>query len=89
MLNGNWVAHIDIMAQCVTPLNSKDADSTYGWLLEGTEQEVRRIHGITGLSPKLLHTYAQITRLTARINEVSDFHYQLFLKNLSKPNTVT
>jgi hypothetical protein len=69
--NANWVAHIDIIAQPVMPLKIENTDSSYGWLLEGTEEEVRRIHGVTGLSPKLLHTYAQITRFSARMKKVT------------------
>jgi hypothetical protein len=68
--NANWVAYVDIIAQPVMPLKIDETGSTYGWLLEGTEAEARKIHGGTGVSPKLLHTYAQITRFAARMKEV-------------------
>ncbi len=68
--NANMVAYVEIIAQPVTPLKFDETDSTFGWLLEGTEVEARKIHGATGVSPKLLHAYAQITRLAARMNEV-------------------
>ncbi|KAE9378263.1 hypothetical protein N431DRAFT_461797 [Stipitochalara longipes BDJ] len=70
--NANWIAYVDIIAQPVMPLEIDQTDSTYGWLLEGTETEVRKIHGATGVCPKLLHTYAQITRFAARMNESPD-----------------
>lgn len=68
--NANRVAFIDILALLVTPLKAEDNDRMYAWLLEGTEREVRKIHDATGLSPKLLHTFAQITHLAARMIEV-------------------
>ena len=68
--NANRVAFIDILALIVTPLKAEGNDRMYSWLLEGTEREVRKIHDATGLSPKLLHTFAQITHLAARLMEV-------------------
>jgi hypothetical protein len=71
LFDSNSAAVFGILAEPVTPLKISETDSTYGWLLEGTEHEVRRIHGDTGLCPKLLHIYAQITHFAARMNEVT------------------
>jgi hypothetical protein len=71
--NANRVAYVNILAQPVTALKAEDTDKLYPWLLEGTAREVRKIHGGTGVSPKLLHTYAQITHFAARMVEVSWF----------------
>jgi hypothetical protein len=57
----------------MTELCIVDFDKLYPWLLGGTEDEVREIHGGTGVSPKILHIYAQITQLSARIMKVSIF----------------
>lgn len=54
----------------VTDLQIVDFDKLYPWLLEGSKAEVREIYGGTGVSPKLLHIYAQITQLSARIMKV-------------------
>ncbi|KAH0559375.1 hypothetical protein GP486_004109 [Trichoglossum hirsutum] len=68
--NANRVAYVDILAQPVTPLKIEDTDRLYSWLLTGTEKEIRKIHGGTGLCPKLLHILAQITHFSARMREV-------------------
>ena len=49
--------------------NNSLRSCTYGWLLEGTKLEVHRIHGMTGLCSKLLHIFAQITHLVARLQK--------------------
>jgi hypothetical protein len=69
--NANWVAYVDISAQPVTPLKIEDIDRAYSWLLTGSEKECRKIHGATGVCPKVLHIFAQITHLTALMAEVS------------------
>lgn len=70
MANANWAAFVGILAQPVSPLKLEDTDRLYAWLLEGTEKEARRIYGGTGLCPKLLHMFAQITHLCARMEKV-------------------
>ncbi|KFY16397.1 hypothetical protein V492_01382 [Pseudogymnoascus sp. VKM F-4246] len=72
LANANWTAFACILAQPVTPLKREEDDNSFSWLLEGTEREVRKIHGSTGLCPKLLHTFAQITHLSTRIMECPD-----------------
>jgi hypothetical protein len=76
--NANWAAFVEILAQPVSPLKFDKTDRLCSWLLEGTEKEARRIHGGTGLSPKLLHIYGQITYLCARMAEVGAELYQCF-----------
>ena len=68
---GNKVASYDIFSQTVMPLDQAESKASYSWLLEGSERDVRKIHGLTGLSAKLLHTFAQITHLAAQLKEVS------------------
>lgn len=65
--NANYVAFVELLAQPVTRLKLEDTDQLYLWLLQGTEEESREIHGGTGMCPKLLHVYAQITSLCARM----------------------
>ena len=48
------------------PFNPKDRN--YAWLLWGSKKEVHTIDAI-GLSPKLLHIFAQITRLCGQMQE--------------------
>ena len=67
---GNKVASYDIFSQTVMPLEEEESKASYSWLLAGTERDVRKIHGLTGLSSKLLHTFAQITHLAAQMQEV-------------------
>lgn len=68
--SGNKVASYDIFSQTVMPLEQEESRASYSWLLEGSEHDVRKVHGLTGLSSKLLHTFAQITHLAAQLKEV-------------------
>jgi Fungal specific transcription factor domain len=68
----NWIAYLHILAEAVTPLKSNDSGKIYPWLIHGGKNQTRKIHGGTGASPKLLHTFAQITHLSAGLKEVSD-----------------
>lgn len=72
------VGRVAILALPFTPLDLSNTDkSQYGWLLYGTGEEVRRIHGACGFSQKLLHTFAQITHLSAKMAAVSAKKIQL------------
>jgi hypothetical protein len=73
--NANWTALACILGLAVTPLNLRDNDRNFGWLLEGSAREAHTIHGGTGLSPKLLHIYAQITHLAARMMKVNSLFF--------------
>lgn len=68
---GNWCAHAHIFAYVMAPIEDTDASCPYPWLLEGTDRELRRIDGLIGLCPKLLHFYVQITHLAGRLSKVS------------------
>ncbi|KAK4185040.1 fungal-specific transcription factor domain-containing protein [Podospora australis] len=70
--NANWIAYTDICAQPVTPLSEENAGNRYSWLLAGSEKDVHRIQGITGLCPKLLHIFSQITHLAALLSKNPD-----------------
>jgi hypothetical protein len=67
--NANMLAYVDILSLPVTPLSPKDTERCHSWLLEGTDKDSRRIYGGTGVCPKLLHMFGQITHLCARMDE--------------------
>ncbi|KAK4141811.1 uncharacterized protein C8A04DRAFT_30656 [Dichotomopilus funicola] len=67
--NANWVAYTEICAQAVTPLAEELTANMFSWLLAGSEQDVHKIHGITGVSPKLLHLCSQITYFAALLKK--------------------
>lgn len=58
--NANMLAFIDTMAMNVTPLDPQNFEP-HPWLLSGTIEDSEKIHGATGLSPKVLYRFAQIT----------------------------
>ena len=64
------VGRAAILALPMTPLNVINTDDNqFGWLLHGTKRRAREIHGGSGFSPKLLHMFAQITHLAAKMAE--------------------
>ncbi|KAK2831934.1 hypothetical protein FQN49_007019, partial [Arthroderma sp. PD_2] len=65
----NWVALACILSELVTPLAPGGDTNAYGWLLAGTQKESWKIHGGTGLCPKLLHIISQITYLSILVKE--------------------
>jgi hypothetical protein len=64
-------AYTEICALPVTEAHISDFDKLYPWLLGGSKEEVREIYGGTGVCPKILHIFAQITQLSARLMKVS------------------
>lgn len=64
---GGKAALVDIFCSVMAPLETIPKECPYSWLLEGTEREIRKIDGLNGLSPKLLHMYAQVTHLSSRL----------------------
>ncbi|PGH15722.1 hypothetical protein AJ80_05430 [Polytolypa hystricis UAMH7299] len=68
----NRVAFVDILTLPVSHLVAARGDRMYGWLMEGEERELQKIFGGTGLCPKLLHTFAQITHLCALMADTTD-----------------
>jgi hypothetical protein len=67
---GNRIALYNIMSAIACPLDEYQIRCTFTWLLEGGERELHRIVGCTGLCPKLMHTFAQITHLSAKLYKV-------------------
>jgi hypothetical protein len=61
--NANMLAYVDILSLPLTPLNARETECCHPWLLEGSDREVHRIYGGTGVCPKLLHMFGQITHL--------------------------
>ncbi|CAN9080312.1 unnamed protein product [Alternaria alternata] len=55
------------MSAIACPLDEFQAKCSFTWLLEGDEREQHKIVGSTALSPKLLHTFAQITHLSTKL----------------------
>jgi len=67
--NANMLALVDIMSLPVMPLDPRKTEHCHPWLLEGNERESLRVHGGTGMCPKLLHMFGQITHLCGRMAE--------------------
>lgn len=65
---GNKIALYNIMSATIWPLDTTQTNCPFTWLLEGEESELRRIVGCTGLCPRLIHTYAQITHLSTKLS---------------------
>ncbi|KAH7327172.1 fungal-specific transcription factor domain-containing protein [Rhexocercosporidium sp. MPI-PUGE-AT-0058] len=64
---GNKIALYNIMSATMWPLDPNEERCPFVWLLEGEEVDLRKIKGCTGLSPRLVHTFAQITHLSAKL----------------------
>lgn len=67
--NANMAAYVDIMSQPLTPLTEQITDNCHPWLLEGQKKETVTINGGTGVSPKLLHIFGQITHLCVMLGK--------------------
>ncbi|KAK0703672.1 fungal-specific transcription factor domain-containing protein [Lasiosphaeria miniovina] len=63
--NANWIASIEICAQPVTALSEENTKTLFLWLLWGSKVDAHKIQGVTGVCPKLLHIFSQITHLAA------------------------
>lgn len=70
--NANWVAYTEVCAQPVAPLTEEHTQNLFSWLLAGSEKDVHKIHGVTGVSPKLLHLCSQVTYFAALLKKVSE-----------------
>jgi hypothetical protein len=64
---GGKAALADIFCSVMAPLEPVQGPCPYPWLLQGTEREMRKIDGLNGLAPKLLHMYAQVTHFSSRL----------------------
>lgn len=77
---GNRIALYNIMSEIACPLDEYQVKCSFNWLLEGSERELHRIVGCTGLCPKLMHTFAQITHLSAKLYKVWDTNNLVILE---------
>lgn len=68
---GNNVALHNVMSAIVWPFKGDEERCAFTWLLEGKENELRKIMGSTGCSARLMHTFAQITHLSAKLLKAS------------------
>ena len=71
---GNKIALYNVMSATACPLELDQTRCSFTWLIEGTEYDLRRIVGCTGLCPRLMHTYAQITHVSAKLYKVGDLN---------------
>lgn len=62
---GTLQAQDDILSAVVAPLDLAEEQCPYPWLLEGDEEDVTRIVGLTGMCTRLQHMIAEITNLSA------------------------
>jgi len=67
---GNKIALYNVMSDTASPLELNQSKCSFTWLIEGEEYELRKIVGCTGLCPRLMHTFAQITHLSAKLYKV-------------------
>jgi hypothetical protein len=67
---GNKLALYNILSATAWPLKPNEERCPFTWLLEGSEMDLRKIVGCTGCSPRLLHTFAQITHLSVKLYKV-------------------
>lgn len=74
----NRVAFVEILTLPVSPLAVNRQARLNGWLVEGDKRETYKIFGGTGLCPRLLHMFAQISQLCARA--VEDPNSQVYLE---------
>jgi hypothetical protein len=62
-----------ILPEMMSPLlPTSPGDRNFSWLLGGTKKEAHTIYGAKGFSPKLIHTFAQITRLCAEMEKTPE-----------------
>jgi hypothetical protein len=64
------MAEESIFCAVVNRLDSNVSKRQFPWLLEGDFDDITRIGGLIGMSPKLLHLIFQVTHLCARFLEV-------------------
>ena len=81
--NATLIARAAIFAQPLTGLDESKTANKFLWLLHGDKHEERRIHGASGLSPKLLHMWNQATHLCARLEkDPTSISHQFIAKTL-------
>lgn len=63
-----------ILSDTCAPLEDPGEENPFSWLLEGSEREVRRITGLLGCCPKLLHMLSQITHMSWQLAQRPKSH---------------
>jgi hypothetical protein len=58
-----------ILGDTWTPLSDVSDERRFPWLLHGSEKDVRRVLELSGICPKLLHMFAQVSQLCATLQE--------------------
>jgi hypothetical protein len=61
----------NVMSDCVYPLDLTAEKCSFSWLLHGDDRQKRKIVGMSGLCAQLMHYFAKITFLAARLYKVS------------------
>lgn len=65
------IGRVAVLALLFAPLDTVNTkNEQFGWLLYGERKDVYKIHGSCGFCPKIMHTFARITHLSARMVEV-------------------
>jgi hypothetical protein len=59
------------MSDCLFPLDLMAGKCGFPWLLHGDERQNRKIIGMNGLSPRLMHYFAKVTFLSMRLYKVT------------------
>jgi Fungal specific transcription factor domain len=65
------IGRVAILALLFAPLDTSNTKKEqFGWLLYGEPKDMYKIHGSCGFCPKIMHTFAKITHLSAQMIEV-------------------
>jgi hypothetical protein len=62
-----------VFSDCFYPLNLEVKKCSWSWLMQGGERAQRKITGMNGLCPKLIHLIAKTTFLASRLFKVGLF----------------
>jgi hypothetical protein len=62
----------NVFSDCLFPLDTSAKKCSWSWLMQGTEREQRKITGMNGLCPKLIHVLAKSTFLAAKLFKVGE-----------------
>jgi hypothetical protein len=65
------IGRVAVLALLFAPLDVANTEhEQFGWLLYGEPKDMYRIHGSCGFCPKIMHTFAKITHLSALMLKV-------------------
>jgi hypothetical protein len=76
-----------VFSDCFYPLDLEADRCSWQWLMQGDEREQRKITGMNGLSPKLIHLMAKTTFLASRLFKVGLASF--YRMDLAQANLVT